>query len=213
MAEDEADVVIIGAGAMGTSVAYHLLISGTVEDVVLFEGDPMHLRSSTGLSAGGIRQLFSSRVNIELARYSVSFYDRFAELMAVGDEPGPDVALRENGYLFLLNPENEAEILRRADIQEAAGVPLERLVPAELGRRFPEFRLDDLTGGILGLGDGFLDPYQVLRGFTRKAEALGARIVPEEALVVERESGRATAVASQSHRVAARVAVVDAAGA
>ncbi|EQD46779.1 FAD dependent oxidoreductase domain protein, partial [mine drainage metagenome] len=107
------DVAIIGGGVMGPSVAYHLLSQGLCESVALFEQDPVHLHSSTGLSAGGIRHLFSSAVNIALATYSVRFYEQFAQHMATDAGSGPDVAFRRNGYLFLLDPANERQLLQR----------------------------------------------------------------------------------------------------
>lgn len=198
---------------MGPSVAYHLLSQGLCESVALFEQDPVHMHSSTGLSAGGIRHLFSSAVNIALATYSVKFYEGFSEAMATDGGPGPDVAFRRNGYLFLLTPQNAQALLRRADLQEREGVALERLDASELKKRFPELETADLVGGIFGLRDGFLDPYQVMRGFSQKAQQLGAQFISERAEAIEVEAGRAVAVRSQGWRVGARLAVVDAAGA
>ncbi len=198
---------------MGPSVAYHLLSQGLCESVALFEQDPVHLHSSTGLSAGGIRHLFSSSVNIALAAYSVRFYERFSELMGTGDGLGPDVGFRRNGYLFLLDAANEASLLQRADFQESEGVALERLDRDRLKDRFPELETGDLVGGIFGVRDGFLDPYQVMRGFSQKAQALGAQFIGERAEAIEVEAGRAVAVRSAGWRVQARLAVVDAAGA
>ncbi len=207
------DVAIIGGGVMGPSVAYHLLSQGLCQSVALFEQDPMHMHSSTGLSAGGIRHLFSSAVNIALATFSVRFYEQFAQHMATEAGPGPDVAFRRNGYLFLLDRQNEESLLRRADFQEREGVELERLDRAALKDRFPEIEVGDLQGGVFGVRDGFLDPYQVMRGFTQKAQELGAQFITERAEAVEVEAGCAVAVRSAGWRVAARLAVVNAAGA
>jgi glycine/D-amino acid oxidase-like deaminating enzyme len=210
--EVRADVAIIGGGVMGPSVAYHLRTLNLAQDVVVFEQDPLHMHSSTGLSAGGIRQLFSTAANIALARWSVDFYRRFPEVMATAQGPGPDVGFRQNGYLFLLDKANESALLRRADYQQAHGVELERLTPAQVKERYPELATDDLTGGIFGVEAGFLDPYQVMRGFTDKARELGVRFVPEEAVAIEMSQGRVRAVSSANVRVKADV-VVNAAGA
>ncbi len=210
--EVRADVAIVGGGVMGPSVAYHLRNLNLAEHVVVFEQDPLHMHSSTGLSAGGIRQLFSSAANIALARWSVGFYRRFAELTATRQGPGPDVGFRENGYLFLLDAANEQMLSRRADFQEAQGVALQRLSVPEVQKRYPEMDVSDLTGGIFGVEAGFLDPYQVMRGFTDKARELGVRFVPEQAVAIETSNGRAAAVRSESVRVTAPI-IVDAAGA
>ncbi len=210
--EVRADVAIVGGGVMGPSVAYHLRRMNLAENVVVFEQDPLHMHSSTGLSAGGIRQLFSSAANIALARWSVAFYRDFQQATATAQGPGPDVGFRRNGYLFLLDGGNEAGLLRRADFQERHGVELERLGVQELQSRFPELATDGLTGAIFGVQDGFLDPYQVMRGFTDKARELGVRFVPEEVLAIKTSDGAVQAVESASLRVMAPV-VVDAAGA
>lgn len=210
--EVRADVAIIGGGAMGPSVAYHLRTLGLAENVVVFEQDPLHLHSSTGLSAGGIRQLFSTAANIDLARWSVDFYREFAEATATDAGPGPDIGFRQNGYLFLLDPRNEAGLRRRADFQEAHGVQLERLTPDEVRQRYPDMATDDITGGIFGVEAGFLDPYQVMRGLTDKARSLGVRFIPEEVTAIETADGAVRAVQSPNVRVAAPV-VVNAAGA
>ena len=210
--EVRADVAIVGGGVMGPSVAYHLRRLNLARDVVVFEQDPLHMRSSTGLSAGGIRQLFSSAANIALARWSVAFYQDFPQATATAQGPGPDVGFRRNGYLFLLNRENEAGLLRRADFQEAHGVALERLGVGDLASRYPEMATDGLTGAVFGVQDGFLDPYQVMRGFTEKARELGVRFVPEEVLAIRTSGGAVQGVESLNLRVTAKV-VVDAAGA
>lgn len=197
---------------MGPSVAYHLRALGLAKDICIFEQDSMHLHSSTGLSAGGIRQLFSSAANIALARASVAFYEKFPEHTATAAGPGPDVGFRRNGYLFLLDEGNEEPLLRRAEFQAAHGVELQHLSPRELAGRYPELSTEDLRGAIFGVRDGFLDPYQVMRGFTDKARELGVRFIPERIEAVEVSSGRVTGVRSEGHHVTADV-VVNAAGA
>ena len=213
MQERTVDVAIVGGGVMGLSLAYHLLALGLAESVAVFEQDPMHLHSSTGLSAGGVRDLFSTAVNIALAHYSIRFFEEFSARTATGAGAGPEINFRRSGYLFLMNQENEAAFLRRADFQERHGVSLERLDASEVRRRYPEIRTDDLTGAIFGRSDGFLDPYQVMQGLQQKAAALGALFIPERATAIHAADGRASRVDSANWRLTARRAVVDAAGA
>ncbi len=207
------DVAIVGGGVLGLSAAYHLLTLGVVDTVAVCEQDPLHQRSSTGLSAGGVRDLFSSRVNIELARYSIRFFKEFPVRTATRGGPGPEINFRQQGYLFLMDRQNEEGFLRRADLQETLGVDLERLDARELGRRYPALRTDDLTGAIFGKSDGFLDPYQVMRGLRQKVAELGATFVDEQVVGITVEGGRAAGVRTPGATIAARRGVVDAAGA
>ena len=92
----KSDVVVIGGGAMGSSVAYHLksdpAFTGTVAVV---ERDPAYTRASSALSASSIRQQFSTPLNIHLSRFGIGFLRRAQELLGV------DLGLKEPGYLFL----------------------------------------------------------------------------------------------------------------
>src|SRR5436853_4760897 len=91
-----ADVVIIGGGCMGASVAYHLARRG-VTDVVLLEREKMLATGSTGRNAGGVRHQFSNEANIKLSIESIGLLERFA------DEVGHAIDIHQDGYLFLLS--------------------------------------------------------------------------------------------------------------
>jgi len=97
---DKADILIIGGGVIGSSVAFHLLDDGFTGKIVIFEKDPIYEFSSTPRSAGGIRQLFSETINIQLSRYSLNIYKSFPDSMAVDGEPS-EINFRQHGYLFL----------------------------------------------------------------------------------------------------------------
>src|SRR5262252_8278992 len=101
-----ADVVIVGGGCMGTSVAYHLSRRG-VTDVVLVEREKMLGTGSTGRNAGGVRHQFSNEANIRLSTESIHLLEHFA------DEVGHTVDFHQDGYLFLLSSAKSVEIFRR----------------------------------------------------------------------------------------------------
>ncbi|TMI84464.1 MAG: FAD-dependent oxidoreductase, partial [Bacillati bacterium ANGP1] len=94
-------VVIVGGGVVGSSIAYflasHPRFSGRVTVV---ERDPTYRRASSALSASAIRQQFSTAVNIEISRFGVGFLRNLGAHLAVDDDR-PDVGLIEPGYLFL----------------------------------------------------------------------------------------------------------------
>ena len=212
MRESELDLAIVGGGVMGLYAAVHLLELGA-QGVAVFERDPLYRHASSALSAGGVRDLLSSEVNIALAVRSLQDFRDFPARTATSQGPGPDIGLRSKGYLFLTNAANEADFLRRAELQERLGAAVRRLDRGELARRYPELRADDLTGAILGPNCGYLDAYQVLRGLRAKALDLGALIVEEEVTSIGLLDGRAALVESSGSRIRARRGVVDAAGA
>src|SRR3990170_834316 len=96
-----AEVVIIGGGVMGASIAYHLAKAGQ-RDVVLLEREPFFGQGATGRCAGGIRYQFSTEINIRLSQFSLPMLEAFE------DETGQAIDIRHCGYLFLLT--NEADI-------------------------------------------------------------------------------------------------------
>src|SRR5437667_6424745 len=114
---EAADVVVIGGGIMGASIAYHVAKRGS-SNVVLLERGEMFGLGSTGLNAGGVRHQFSTKVNIELSKLSIGMMERFA------GEMGQEIGLKRCGYLFLLD--NAADLERfsaNVALQNALGVP------------------------------------------------------------------------------------------
>src|SRR5689334_11481698 len=101
-----ADVVIIGGGCMGASVAYHLARLG-ITDVVLIEREAQLGTGSTGRNAGGVRHQFSHEANVRLSLESIRLLERFA------DEVGYAADLHQDGYLFLLNSEASVETFQK----------------------------------------------------------------------------------------------------
>src|SRR5688572_17919617 len=116
-----ADVVIVGGGCMGTSVAWHLARHG-IRDVVLVEREPQLGTGSTGRNAGGFRHQFSTEANIRLSIESIRLFERFRE------ETGRDIDLHQDGYLFLLSTENVVRDFRASvELQRRLGIPVEWL--------------------------------------------------------------------------------------
>lgn len=206
-----ADVVIVGGGVMGSSVAFHLRAGGFPGRVVVVERDLTYRQASSALSVGGIRQQFGAEINVRLARQSLAFYERFAEVMAVGGE-GPDIGFRRRGYLFLADQAGWPALRARAQRQRSWGAEVEVLEGAEVLRVVPDLDPEGIAGAAFGPRDGYLDPSAVLQGFARTARALGAAYVEDEVVGLQVAGGRVAGVGLRRGGPLAAPIVVNAAG-
>src|SRR5687767_7134429 len=208
---ERADVVIIGSGIVGSSVAYHLADQGCA-NVLVIEREAHQGKGSTGKSMGGVRAQFSTPVNIQMSRYSIDFFSRFDEVM---DHPAD---YRAHGYLFCATNERHLSYLKsNRERQAAPGVNNVELVSIEDITAFvPQLRTDDIIGGTFCPTDGFVDPHSVMMGFMLKARASGVRLWLDTTVTgieVEQDAGlrRITGVITSRGPVSTRV-IVNAAG-
>jgi FAD-dependent oxidoreductase domain-containing protein 1 len=186
-----ADVVIIGGGAVGSAVAYFLKVLDPAAAVTVVERDPTYERASTPRASGGVRRLFSVPENIELSKYSIGFFEKFAETMAV-DGSRADIGFAKNGYLFIVPRSDRAILRRNFDTQRRLGCRVEWLEPDDLKQLLPSMNVSDLIAAVHSPDDGWLDPHSVLMGFRNKARSLGAEFVADEVLGLERAGHRVT---------------------
>ena len=211
---EHADVVIVGGGVVGSSIAYHLRCDGLAGRVVVAERDPTYARASSNLAMGGIRQQFTTPANVRMARYSVAFYLGFDERMRLGEES--PAWFRQRGYLFLATADNAAQLERRFARQRELGVSAERWDVARVQAALPDLVVDDVLFAIFGPSDGYANPKRVLALFRAGADRHGAEFVTGEATAIERSGGRVSAITlgggGTSRRIETPV-VVNAAGA
>src|SRR5258706_6525737 len=100
-----AEVVIIGGGIVGSSIAYHLTAAGC-RDVLVIERESAQGKGSTGKSMGGVRAQFSTPINIQMSLYSIPFYASFDERL------GHPAGYRPQGYLFCATSDRHLTYLR-----------------------------------------------------------------------------------------------------
>lgn len=166
-----ADVVLIGGGIVGSSIAYHLVAAGC-RNVHVLERESSQGKGSTGKSMGGVRAQFSTPVNIQMSLYSIPFYASFEGRL------GYPCDYRAQGYLFCATKEKHMAYLRaNYEKQVAMGLKNVRLVPAdEIRSLFPQLRADDILGGSFCSTDGFVDPYSAMIGFMTWASDHGSTL-------------------------------------
>ena len=168
----KADVVIIGGGIVGSSIAYQLTAAGC-RNVVILERESSQGKGSTGKSMGGVRAQFSTPVNIRMSLFSIPFFRDFERTM------GHPSGYRAQGYLFVATANRHLEYLRaNYERQVAAGLITASLVSRdEIVVMVPQLRSDDIIGGSFCSTDGFVDPYSVMTGFTLRALDQGAQLI------------------------------------
>jgi sarcosine oxidase, subunit beta len=165
-----ADIVVIGGGIVGTSIAYHLGRMGAGR-IVLLEREPLLGTGSTGQCAGGFRHQFSTEINIRLSLLSIPRITGFQQEM---DWP---VDRHQDGYLFLLsNPEDVDTFRRNVALQNRLGVPSLFLAPEEISRLVPHVVMDGVLAGSYCALDGIGDPNGMTQGYAAAARRLGVEI-------------------------------------
>jgi sarcosine oxidase len=214
MPQPDCDVLIVGGGVIGSSIAYFLSAGSTPKElrVCVAEPDPTYARSSTALSVGGIRQQFSTPENIALSLFSSRFVKDAHRLLAVGGEE-PDLGFREDGYLFLATSTGVPVLERNLFRQRELGAQVEFLTPVNLQRRFPWMNVSGLGGASFGFrNEGWLDPYSLLQAFKRKARAQGVIYRHDRVVEISRKGDRVRGVTlEEAGRVGADL-IVNAAG-
>lgn len=165
-----AEVVIVGGGVVGASVAYHLALRGC-RDVVVLERGARVGEGSTGRATGGFRAQFGTRVNVLLSMLSRE------KLLRFRDETGVDPGFSQCGYVFVACSEEElAALVSAQDVQRECGLTEARAVNTdEVARLNPAVNTEGVRGGVFCPSDGFIRPLEILRGYTEAAARMGVR--------------------------------------
>jgi sarcosine oxidase subunit beta len=202
----QAEVVIIGAGVMGLAIAYNLAVRG-LTDVVVFERGYL-AEGASGRNGGGVRQQWSTEVNVRLMQRSVELCKSFAV------ELGVNVWFRQGGYLFLARqPAEVARLERNVALQNRLGLPTRMVDPDEVQGIVPELDTAGVLAASFNPSDGILFPWPFLWGYAQRAVELGVRVYTQTAVAgIERDRAGGWIVATARGTVRAR-RLINAAGA
>jgi glycine cleavage system aminomethyltransferase T/glycine/D-amino acid oxidase-like deaminating enzyme len=200
-----AEVVIIGGGVIGTSVAYHLALLGW-RDVLLLEQGQLSC-GTTWHAAGLVGQLRASEAGTRLVQYSTRLYEQLEA------ETGQATGFRRCGGLTIARTADRMEmLLRTAATAQAYGIECELLSPTAAAARYPIMDATGLRGAIWLPGDGRADPVDLTAALARGARQRGV-VIRERVRVTgfTTESGRVTGVRTDHGDIEAEV-VVNCAG-
>lgn len=201
-----AEVVIVGGGCMGCSVAWHLAERG-ITNVVLIEREAQLATGSTGKNAGGVRHQFSHPANIELSKESIAMMARFEEIT------GAPIDFHQDGYLFLLSRAAQVETFKtNVALQQRHGVDVRWVSADDIRQLAPGLDLAGVKGATYCPQDGVADPNGVTMGFAKGAAAKGVEIVREaEVTGIQLTGHRISEVRTSKGSIATPI-VVNAAG-
>ncbi|XP_050425904.1 FAD-dependent oxidoreductase domain-containing protein 1-like isoform X2 [Adelges cooleyi] len=176
------DLLIVGGGAIGSSIAYW--IQNKVRDglsIVVVDKDLSYSKASSALSAGGIRQQFSLKENIQLSMYSAQFLREIKTHLTIPENDPPEVSFNPSGYLYLASEKGADTMLQNHKVQKDAGARVELLSPDIMKKRYPWLNTEGIVLGSLGtLNEGWFDSWSMLEAFKKKAKSLGTYYVEGE---------------------------------
>lgn len=202
-----ADVVIIGAGISGCSIAYNLAKKGVKNVVVIDRG--YIAGGSTGRCGAGVRMQWGTEMNCRLAKKSIEFYENANEIL----EYDRDVSFYQGGYLLLASTEKEMEQFEKnVKLQNSLNIP-SKMVSIEGAKEIvPHLNTDDIKGAAFCQKDGFLDPFLTTDAFYKAAKRMGVEFMTyTEVTGIKREGNKVTEVMTTDGNIRTN-SVVNAAG-
>jgi sarcosine oxidase subunit beta len=204
-----ASIVVVGAGVIGASVAWHLAARGT-KGILVLDASPGPGGGSTGAATGGFRAQFATAINVRLSLLAR------AKLLAFPDEVGADPGYQPSGYLWIAEDDAALAALRAARaVQHAEGLSeAVEVARDDIVRLQPGIARDGIAGGAYCPTDGYIRPLRILEGYIRAAERHGVAFRWNEAVTgFDFGADGSIATVRTSRGAIACGAVVNAAGA
>ncbi len=166
---ETADVIVVGAGVQGASLAFHLARRGV--GVVVLERDTV-AAGATGRSSGFVRMHYDLESDARLAWASFRYFQSWGDLVGAGD-----CGFVQTGFLQLFPSALAAEVRANVAIQQAVGIDTRTVEPSEVGSLVPGAITDDIGIGAFEPSSGYADPAGTAAGFLEAARADGARFI------------------------------------
>jgi len=185
----DADIAIIGAGVMGLALAHNLASERKGpggKRIVVVDGHYLAWGAS-GRNGGGVRQQWSTEMNVRLMQESMDICAHFAKRMRI------NVWMRRGGYLFLARTQAAARRLERnVGVQTRCGLGTEMIAPEEAAALVPELAADRFVAACYNPTDGIVFPWPFLWGYAHAAAKAGVAIhTSTPVTAIERRAGKA----------------------
>ena len=206
------DIVIVGGGIMGSTVAYYLMRSDPKLRVAVIERDPSYSHASTTLSLSNVRIQFSLKENIQISQYTLEVLKCFEEEMAV-DDNRPKIYFHQEGNLFLVDEACQDSARRAYELQKSLNCKVEWWSPEKIKQQYPLYAPKTYIGGTFGLEDGHFDAYAALMGYRAKTRSLGATVVKDEVVKIMTTHSHVSGVQLASQETLPAAIVINCAGA
>ena len=194
------DVICIGGGAIGSSVAYYLTESTAFTGTVgVIEADPSYEFAQTSRSQNSIREQFSQPINIAISQYGLDFLDNFHENTQV-DGLSPELNYRGTGYLFLARDDSAlAQFEAPMVLQHEAGAMTRMLTAEQVAVEFPYMDTSAIVGARMGsMREGSFDGWALLQGYRQRAVHNGASYITDRVVDIGTSQGKVTGVSLES---------------
>jgi sarcosine oxidase subunit beta len=162
------NVLIIGGGISGASIAYNLAVRG-VKDIVVV--DKSYFTSGdTGRCGAGVRQQWATKINCQLAKHSIDFFEKAKEIL----EYEGNLEFKQEGYLILATtPEEEIQFKKNVNLQNEFNIPSKVLSKSEALTIVPHLNPDAFLSATFCHTDGHLNPFKMTEAYMLAAKRLG----------------------------------------
>lgn len=202
-----ADVVVIGGGISGCSIAYNLAKKG-VRNVAVIEKNFL-ASGSTGRCGAGIRQQWGTEMNCKLSMASIKFYENAVEEL----QYDRDIEFKQSGYLMVASTSKEDEQFKKnVELEKQLGINVEFLTPEEAKKIVPYLNTDLVTSATFCPDDGHLNPFLTTDAYAKAAKRLGVKIYTNTVVTgIKVDKGRIEGVITDKGEISTRI-VVNAAG-
>ncbi|WP_353894264.1 FAD-binding oxidoreductase [Proteinivorax hydrogeniformans] len=203
----KANIVIIGGGIVGTSLAYHLACLG-IKDIVVLEKDYL-AAGSTGRCGAGVRQQWGLKMNCILAKESIAEFEKLSEMIPTDY----DLEFKQKGYMMLAYDRNMAnQYKKNVQLQRTLGIEVDYLSPLEAKAIVPHLNTEGMVGATFCGKDGHLNPFTTTLTYAIGAKRLGAEIYKgTEVLDMKLEKGKVSKVITNKGEIDTGL-VINAAG-
>ena len=205
--KNKANVVVIGGGVVGCSIAYNLALQG-ISDVVLIEKSFL-ASGSTGRCGAGVRQQWGTKMNCLLAQKSMEILENMNDIL----HTKRDIELKQKGYLLLAYTEKEMnQFKKNVELQNSLGIASKIITPAQAREIVPYLNTEKLLGGAFYEKDGHANPFLVTNAYAQAAISLGAEVNTYTDVVSIKRNGSKIEGVQTNKGFISTDTVIDAAG-